>query len=69
MGYNKPEESDVRVYSVRPLPPASRPRWAALLFCASAEPTKSVAIAFALWYDKFNKLEFERSVKYEIPIL
>lgn len=59
----------MRVYSVRPLPPASRPRWAALLFCASAEPTKSVAIAFALWYDKFNKFEFERSVKYEIPIL
>ena len=42
---------------------------AGLRFCASAEPTKSVAIAFALWYDKFNKLEFERSVKYEIPIL
>ncbi len=29
MGYNKPEESDVRVYSVRPLPPASAPRGAA----------------------------------------
>lgn len=30
--YNKPEETDVRVYSVRPLPPASRPRRAAWSF-------------------------------------
>ena len=32
-------------------PKASRPRWAAQLFRASAEPIKSVAIAFVLWYD------------------
>ena len=29
VGYNKPEDADVRVYSVRPLSPASRPRRAA----------------------------------------
>ena len=33
-------------------PEASRPRWAAQFFCASAKPTRSVAIAFILWYDK-----------------
>ena len=34
------------------VPKASRPRWAAQFFCASAKPTRSVAIAFILWYDK-----------------
>ena len=33
-------------------PKASRPRWAAQFFCASAKPTRSVAIAFILWYYK-----------------
>ena len=37
----------------RRCPEASRPRWAAQFFCASAKPTRSVAIAFILWYDKF----------------
>ena len=37
------------------VPKASRPRWTALLFCASAEPTKSVAIAFILWYCSIPK--------------
>lgn len=31
---------------------ALQPRWAAQFFCASAKPTRSVAIAFILWYDK-----------------
>ena len=39
----------MHAYGVCPLPPASRPRWAAQFFCASAKPTKSVAIAFILW--------------------
>ena len=42
-------ESGCTPYGVCPLPPASRPRWAAQFFCASAKPTKSVAIAFILW--------------------
>ena len=41
----------MHAYGVCPLPLASRPRWAAQLFRASAEPIKSVAIAFVLWYD------------------
>ena len=45
-------ESGCTPYGVCPLPPASRPRWAAQFFCASAKPTRSVAIAFILWYDK-----------------
>ena len=39
-------------YGVCPLSSAPRPRWAAQFFCASAKPTRSVAIAFILWYDK-----------------
>ena len=50
MGYNKPEESDVRVYSVRPLPPVSLPRRAAesILwlqrghFCVATQPDQDV---------------------------
>ena len=45
-------ESGCTPYGVYPLSPASRPRWAAQFFCASAKPTRSVAIAFILWYDK-----------------
>ena len=45
-------ESGCTPYGVCPLSPASRPRWAAQFFCASAKPTRSVAIAFILWYDK-----------------
>ena len=36
------------------VPKASRPRRAAQLFRASAGPLKSVAIAFALWYDNLG---------------
>ena len=42
-------ESGCTPYGVCPLSPAPRPRWAAQFFCASAKPTKSVAIAFILW--------------------
>ena len=45
-------ESGCTPYGVYPLSPASRPRWAAQFFCASAKLTRSVAIAFILWYDK-----------------
>ena len=41
----------MHAYGVCPIPPAPQPRWAAQFFCASAEPAKSVAIAFVLWYD------------------
>ena len=33
---------------------APQPRWAAQFFCASAKPTRSVAIAFILWYADFS---------------
>ena len=45
-------ESGCTPYGVCPLSPAPRPRWAAQFFCASAKPTRSVAIAFILWYDR-----------------
>ena len=45
-------ESGCTPYGVCPLSPAPRPRWAAQFFCASAKLTRSVAIAFILWYDK-----------------
>ena len=45
-------ESGCTPYGVCPLSSAPRPRWAAQFFCASAKPTRSVAIAFILWYDK-----------------
>ena len=42
-------ESGCTPYGVCPLSSAPQPRWAAQFFCASAKPTKSVAIAFILW--------------------
>ena len=47
------EPSEQRCAYARRCSEASRPRWAAQFFCASAKPTRSVAIAFILWYDKF----------------
>ena len=46
------EPSGQRCAYARRCSEASRPRWAAQFFCASAKPTRSVAIAFILWYDK-----------------
>ena len=46
------EPSGQRCAYARRCPEAPRPRWAAQFFCASAKPTRSVAIAFILWYDK-----------------
>ena len=46
------EPSGQRCAYARRCSEAPRPRWAAQFFCASAKPTRSVAIAFILWYDK-----------------